>query len=939
MSWSKKPAEAGQPVAMLGGDPDTVAEIRPLLDPLCRETVYCGPVGHGMVMEPAVNLYLDTRLAGLAEVVHVADRYGLGLDTFRAVVDAGPPVGDLTRVQSPMLVARDFSVQAATSDAFADTRLIANAARAAGISAPLLDRTASCTARAWPSATDGWTWCRSSGPSRRGPRRSAGRPALRSRPLAVGVTSPYGRGRVCAAGGRRARGGARSPATVPRAPPRCGRYPVSGPGGAATDAEERDAAFADTVRRTGASIGALYLLAPDEQVLCLDVLSGVPADFAAPWVRVPLAAPMPVAVAVREDRMVWVGSQEEMSRAYPRTAMVVPYPLALVAAPVTGVQRWGVLMLMWPATRPPYMTARERGNIAASCRRLARLLEEAAEHGRLPSPADGPRVVLTGTDRRPVSPTMAVADFVERLPGGSCALDLEGRFTFVSSGACDLLGRDADQLLGTVPWQSLRWLDDPVYEDRYRGAVISREPVAFTACRPPDHWLDIHLYPDASGISVRIVPCGGQPPPAPAPRNPARPAALARAGRLYQLMHLAAGLTEVVGVQDVIDLVADQIMPAFGAQGMVLSAADAGRLRITGYRGYAADVIERLDGLPLDTGLTPAGQAIAGGIPAFFGDPDEMRRIYPQAPLMSDKQAWAFLPLIVSGRPVGICILSYDRPHTFPAEERAVMTSLAGLVAQALDRARLYDLKHELAHGLQQALLPRSLPTIAELRVAARYLPATRGMDIGGDFYDLIRLGDTAAAAVIGDVQGHNVAAAALMGQVRSGVLVHATLGTSPDQVLARTNRLLVDLAPDLFTSCLYAHLDFAHRRVTLAGAGHPPPLRRLPDGDTRPVELAPGPLLGIDPDAVFPVTEMPLTPGLTLAFYTDGLIERPGVDVDEAIDGLARHLADADDRDLDALVDALLRQAGPDGRRTDDTALLVLQHRPAGDGERHPGE
>ncbi|MGC9501728.1 hypothetical protein [Streptomyces sp. WG7] len=75
------------------------------------------------------------------------------------------------------------------------------------------------------------------------------------------------------------------------------------------------------------------------------------------------------------------------------------------------------------------------------------------------------------------------------------------------------------------------------------------------------------------------------------------------------------------------------------------------------------------------------------------------------------------------------------------------MTSLAGLIAQALDRARLYDTKRELAHGLQQALLPRALPEIAGLRVAARYLPATRGMAIGGDFYDLIRLGDTAAAA------------------------------------------------------------------------------------------------------------------------------------------------------------------------------------------------
>ncbi|MEU6772243.1 SpoIIE family protein phosphatase [Streptomyces sp. NPDC046759] len=697
-------------------------------------------------------------------------------------------------------------------------------------------------------------------------------------------------------------------------------------GAGAADAEALDAALADTVRRTGASIGALYLLTPDEQQLFLDVLYGAPADFAAPWVRVPVAGPAPVADAVREDRVVWVARQEEMARRYPRTAMALPYPLALAAAPVTGVRPWGAVLLMWPATRPPYMTQRERGHIMSSCGRLARLIEEAVGRGRSPAPHDLPRTLPAGAGPRAAGPALAAADFVERLPGGGCALDLEGHFTYLSAGACELLGRDADQLLGTLPWQSLRWLDDPMYEDRYRAAVISREPVVFTACRPPDRWLDFHLYPDSSGISVRIVPSGTRPPTSPAVPRTARTVAPTRAGRLYQLMHLAAALTEVVGVQDVINLVADQIVPAFNAQGLVLSAADAGRLRVTGYCGYDPHTIERLDGLPLDTAFTPAGQALSSGIPAFFSHPEEMRRIYPEASLVSGKQAWAFLPLIVSSRPVGCCILSYDQPHEFTAEDRAVLTSLAGLIAQALDRARLYDTKHDLAHHLQQALLPRALPTVPGLRIAARYLPATRGMDIGGDFYDLIPLGDTAVAAVIGDVQGHDAAAAALMGQVRTAVHAHSTLGT-PDRVLSATNRLLTDLGHDLFTSCLYARLDFAARRLTLASAGHPPPVVRLPGRDTRPLAVPPGPLLGIDADAVFPVTEVSLVPGLTLACYTDGLIETPGVDLDESIAALVRHLAEADDRDLNALIDTLVGAMGTNRQRTDDIALLVLQH------------
>ena len=139
VSGSRKPAEAGRLVALLGGEPDAVAEVRPLLAPMCRETLVCGPVGSGLQMKLAVNLYLDTMLAGLAEAVHFADRVGLDLPTFAAAIDSGSMASDLTRVKVPKLVAHDFSVQAPTSDAYANTRLIAAEARAAGLATPLLD--------------------------------------------------------------------------------------------------------------------------------------------------------------------------------------------------------------------------------------------------------------------------------------------------------------------------------------------------------------------------------------------------------------------------------------------------------------------------------------------------------------------------------------------------------------------------------------------------------------------------------------------------------------------------------------------------------------------------------------------------------------------------------------------------------------------------------
>ncbi|MEV7178984.1 SpoIIE family protein phosphatase [Kitasatospora sp. NPDC093679] len=692
-----------------------------------------------------------------------------------------------------------------------------------------------------------------------------------------------------------------------------------------------DAALTEAVRRTGASAGAVYLL-DREPVLVMAVAFGLPSGLAAAWRRVPLSAPLPVCDAVQEERFVWVGSQQDLARAYPRLAATLPHPLALAAAPLAGARKvWGALLLLFPADHPQRATVRERGHITTLGRRIARLLDDAERPPRLP---DVPRTAPDlSTGQGPGRAEPAAADFAERLPGASLALDLEGRIAYASAGSAEVLGRTPEQLLGTLPWLALPWLDDPAVEDRYRTAVISREPAAFTALRPPDTWLEFRLYPDHSGISVRVTRAAADPG-ADGVHDPAdghRPDGEHQGGRLYQLMHLAAALTEAVGVRDVVEMVADQVLPAFGADGLVLSAADAGRLKIIGHCGYSSASIARLDGLPLDTRLTPAGHVLASGAPAFFADASQMADEYPGAPRMSGKRAWAVLPLIVSGRPVGVCILSYDRPRAFDSGERAVLTSLAGLLAQAVDRARLYDAKHDLADDLQHALLPRSLPRVAGITVASRYLPATRGLDVGGDFYDFIRLDERTAAAVIGDVQGHNTTAAALMGQVRTAVHAHATAGAAPDEVLARTNRLLADLDSDLLVSCLYAQLDLTGRQATVASAGHPPPLLRRPNGRGHVLTVEAGPLLGAAASARYPLTALPLLEGTLLALYTDGLVEVPGTDASRTTAELAGLLGVSGAGPLDRLIDELVRHSWPAGRHTDDIALLVLDIAPGG--------
>ncbi|WP_372463262.1 SpoIIE family protein phosphatase [Actinospica acidithermotolerans] len=692
--------------------------------------------------------------------------------------------------------------------------------------------------------------------------------------------------------------------------------------------------LADVVRRTGASMGGIYLFEPGDRMLRMTALCGLPVEFATPWRRVPLSEALPVADAVRQGRLVWIGSQEEMARDYPRVAAVLPYRLALAAVALEGANRcWGALLLLWSGAHPRQARRRERGHITSSGRRIGRLLDHVGT-GTLP---EEPQVVALARARRHVGNQTAIADFAERLPGAA-ALDLEGRFTYVSAHAARFLGREAEVLLGTRPWHSLPWLDDPAYEDHYRTAVVSREPVTYSAVRPPDCHLTFQLHPDTSGISVLISPADGPGALDALPRPASRPEA-APTGRLYQLVHLAAALTETVGAQDVVDLVADQVLPAFRAQGLVLSGADAGRLKIVGHHGYPAEIIERLDHLPLDTDLTPAGRALSTGCPCFLRDREELSRGYPRAPSLTDKQAWAFLPLIVSGRPVGVCTLSYDEPHAFSADERAVLTSLAGLLAQALERARLYDAAHAVARDLQQALLPRTLPSLPGLDVAARYLPASHGLDVGGDFYDVIKLTEHTAAAVIGDVQGHSIAAAALMGQARTAVHAHATAGAAPDQVLARTSRVIADLEPDLLVSCLYVHLDFARGRAMVSSAGHPAPLLRRPGERADPVPVEPGPLLGVDPDSTYPTTTFDVPPGSLLTLYTDGLIEAPGTDPDDAVAALADVLTDVGPRapdHLDHVIDALLRHAQRGAQHTDDIAVLLVHCLPGSPNPAH---
>ncbi|MGW3561600.1 PAS domain-containing protein, partial [Streptomyces sp. NPDC000963] len=267
-----------------------------------------------------------------------------------------------------------------------------------------------------------------------------------------------------------------------------------------------DAVLADVMRDAGASVGLVYLRVPGESMLRLALVSGVSQEIAAPWVRIPADAPIPVVDAMRDRRLVWLGGQEEIARRYPRLGIVLPYDFLLAAAPIADdTAVWGGIVLLWPVWHPPRLDEDERGALDACGRRAAGLLRRAAGRGAASYPSE-PRAVHPARppEADPVLARSAL-HFAERLPFGCCALDLDGRLTFLNTAAAELLQAGAAALLGKRPWEVLIWLNDPLFEDRYRAAVVTRQPTSFTVVRRPATWLLFELYPDATGISVHVT--------------------------------------------------------------------------------------------------------------------------------------------------------------------------------------------------------------------------------------------------------------------------------------------------------------------------------------------------------------------------------------------------------------------------------------------------
>ncbi|MFG3022490.1 PAS domain-containing protein [Streptomyces sp. NPDC048254] len=393
----------------------------------------------------------------------------------------------------------------------------------------------------------------------------------------------------------------------------------------------------------------------------------------------------------------------------------------------------------------------------------------------------GEPVRMIGTAWDTTQPRMArdwVGRALRHMSDGFFAVDADWCITYVNVQA-ERFFSTADKLLGQVLWEAVHGISAVGLEKRCRQAVADGTPTGFDIESPDTRrWYHMRLVPVPGGLTVYFTDVTEQRTHE-AERAHAERASAERAARIGELTRAFA---QALTVQNVVSAIRDHVVSPFGAAGLIIHAIEGDHLRVMGAVGYPPAFVDRLNALRL-TKPSPVAEVLDSQTPRFIDSPEQFAERYPQIadyPAAGEKQAWAFLPLTASGHPIGCWVISFAAPRHLTGEERTLLTTLTGLIAQAFERAHLYDAEHTRAQELQRGMLPRTLPALTTITAAARYLPAGRGVEVGGDWYDVIPLSAARVALVVGDVMGHGLSEAVTMGRLRTAVHTLADLDLPP---------------------------------------------------------------------------------------------------------------------------------------------------------------
>jgi PAS domain S-box-containing protein len=521
----------------------------------------------------------------------------------------------------------------------------------------------------------------------------------------------------------------------------------------------------------------------------------------------------------------------------------------------------------------------------------------------------------------------------EDAPIGMGLSTLEGRWLEVNAALCDLVGRSALQLIEQPLWELAHPADRQKERDAWRRLLRDQPRLDQSEKRFMRHdskvvhaLVNVSLTMDGRGEPMgflwQLVDVTEQ------RRAEAERAARAEAeavavtiGKLQQVTEAALEHQEP---RELMGLVVERIREAFRADMariLLMEQGRAGELALGAASGFGARA-KAPESVPLGDVLS---QVVNEGRPVILDGLHGGAGLDPMLGAAAPRALMAS-PLTVKGRMAGVVEIGSRKERRFSPEEESLLVLMADRAGLAIEHARAYEREVGTVEMLQRSLLPDRLPIVPGVKIAARYLPG--GADVGGDWYDAVPLEDGRVGLAMGDVVGHGLGAASLMGQLRHAARAYALEGHAAPAVLDRLDRLVRSLPGAQMATLLYVIVDPDFRTIRFASAGHVPPLVVEPDGGARFLEGAPNPPLGVFDSSGHEEIAVELEPGSTIVLYTDGLVEQRGVSIDSGLDALRRaadHPGDPEEL-CDHLVDSMLAIHPAH----DDIAILALQALPA---------
>ncbi|MCL3862582.1 SpoIIE family protein phosphatase [Actinotalea sp. K2] len=575
-----------------------------------------------------------------------------------------------------------------------------------------------------------------------------------------------------------------------------------------------------------------------------------------------------------------------------------------------------------------------------------------AARGRVLTDEDGRSVRLLGaaydtTARQ--DGEARVARVLESMPSAFYSLNRDWEFTYVNAAAERLLGRRREELVGGVVWDLFPAALDSDFESSYRHAMATGQDVTFDAYYPAplNGWFELRAWPGPDGLSVYFVDITS--------RRAAQAVAEAAVRRAALLAEVTTEVAETLDAEEAVGRLAQLVVPALADWCVVTLVDDVEHAEaLRGLRGLRdigswhsdpeqRERVARYAALRLDA-LTEGsflGRAFETGQAVTLTDhaTDAIRSVLEPGPARDVLTELApetalVLPLRGRGRTVGILSL-FNGAKRGPISDEALTTAqeVAGRSGLALDNARLYRQQLRLAEGLQRSLLTAP-PEPDHVQICVRYEPAAEAAQVGGDWYDAFLQPDGATVLVIGDVVGHDVTAAAAMGQIRSLVRgIAVATGVGPADLLRGVDKAMRTLQAETVATAVVARIeqraDELERGITnvrWSNAGHPPPMVIHPDGTVAAMlGIQSDLLLGILPETQRVESKVTLDRGSTILLYTDGLVERRDRGLAAGMAELRDTLEQLSHLELDALCDEVLRRMLP-ARPADDVALVAVR-------------